>query len=55
MQEPVLFRGGGAKKEGGEYLLALVSNYETMGSELHLLDTREGGVWEGGGKGGVAG
>ncbi|KAJ5915765.1 lignostilbene dioxygenase [Penicillium verhagenii] len=38
VQEPVFIPRVGSDVEGDGYLLALVSNYETMSSELHLLD-----------------
>ncbi|KAK0648093.1 putative lignostilbene dioxygenase [Cercophora newfieldiana] len=40
VQEPVFIPRKGSVEEGDGYLLALVNNYDTMGSELHLLDTR---------------
>ncbi|KAK4442232.1 putative lignostilbene dioxygenase [Podospora aff. communis PSN243] len=42
VQEPVFIPKKGSEVEGDGYLLALVNNYDTMGSELHLLDTTEG-------------
>ncbi|PYH76827.1 putative lignostilbene dioxygenase [Aspergillus uvarum CBS 121591] len=41
VQEPVFIPRGDSAPEGDGYLLALVNNYETMASELHLLDTRD--------------
>ena len=41
VQEPVFIPRRGSSEEGDGYLLALVNNYDTMGSELHLLDTRD--------------
>lgn len=40
VQEPVFIPRKGSSAEGDGYLLALVNNYDTMSSELHLLDTR---------------
>ncbi|KAK4155410.1 putative lignostilbene dioxygenase [Chaetomidium leptoderma] len=40
VQEPVFIPRRGSKEEGDGYLLALVNNYASMSSELHLLDTR---------------
>ncbi|RAH64155.1 carotenoid oxygenase family protein [Aspergillus aculeatinus CBS 121060] len=41
VQEPVFIPREGSTVEGDGYVLALVSNYDTMASELHLLDTRD--------------
>ncbi|KAL4737925.1 carotenoid oxygenase [Aspergillus similis] len=41
VQEPVFIPREGSDVEGDGYLLALVNNYETMSSELHLLDTAD--------------
>lgn len=41
VQEPVFIPRSGSSVEGDGYLLALVNNYESMSSELHLLDTRD--------------
>lgn len=41
VQEPVFIPRDGSTVEGDGYLLALVNNYETMSSELHLLDTAD--------------
>ena len=41
VQEPVFIPRKGSSEEGDGYLLALVNNYDTMNSELHLLDTRD--------------
>ncbi|KAM7212206.1 carotenoid oxygenase [Rhypophila decipiens] len=43
VQEPVFIPRKGSTEEGDGYLLALVNNYVTMGSELHLVDTRNFG------------
>ncbi|VBB73831.1 Putative dioxygenase [Podospora comata] len=40
VQEPVFIPRRGSGEEGDGYLLALVNNYATMSSELHLLDTK---------------
>lgn len=40
VQEPVFIRRHGSSEEGDGYVLALVNNYATMASELHLLNTR---------------
>ncbi|KAJ5728988.1 uncharacterized protein N7483_003496 [Penicillium malachiteum] len=40
VQEPVFIPRKGSTEEGDGYLLALVNNYETMSSEIHLLDTK---------------
>lgn len=40
VQEPVFIPRRGSAEEGDGYLLALVNNYASMSSELHLLDTR---------------
>ncbi|KAL3444872.1 carotenoid oxygenase [Aspergillus insuetus] len=39
VQEPVFIPRKGSTVEGDGYVVALVNNYETMSSELHLLDT----------------
>lgn len=41
VQEPVFIPRKGSDVEGDGYLLALVNNYDTMSSELHLLDARD--------------
>ncbi|RHZ55802.1 carotenoid oxygenase family protein [Aspergillus thermomutatus] len=41
VQEPVFVPRKGAATEGDGYVIALVNNYSTMLSELHLLDTRD--------------
>ena len=41
VQEPVFIPRKGSEVEGDGYLLALVNNYDTMSSELHLLDTKD--------------
>ncbi|KAH8904646.1 carotenoid oxygenase [Coniochaeta sp. PMI_546] len=41
VQEPVFIPRRGSMDEGDGYLLALVNNYASMSSELHLLDTRD--------------
>ncbi|KAK3380814.1 carotenoid oxygenase [Podospora didyma] len=41
VQEPVFIPRRGSTVEGDGYLLALVNNYATMSSELHLLDTKD--------------
>ncbi|KAK3896971.1 carotenoid oxygenase [Staphylotrichum tortipilum] len=41
VQEPVFIPRRGSSEEGDGYLLALVNNYSSMGSELHLLDTKD--------------
>lgn len=38
IQEPVFVPKAGSDKEGDGYLLALINNYDSMSSELHLLD-----------------
>ncbi|GLB02161.1 hypothetical protein AtubIFM57258_003502 [Aspergillus tubingensis] len=38
VQEPVFIPKAGSSIEGDGYLMALVNNYESMTSELHLLD-----------------
>jgi carotenoid cleavage dioxygenase len=40
MVQPVFIPRHGSTVEGDGYLLALVNNYDTMSSELHLLDTK---------------
>ncbi|KAL4751358.1 hypothetical protein BDW72DRAFT_212814 [Aspergillus terricola var. indicus] len=40
VQEPVFIPRKNSKIEGDGYVLTLVNNYDTMASELHLLDTR---------------
>lgn len=39
VQEPVFIPRKDSTVEGDGYVIALVNNYETMSSELHLLDT----------------
>ncbi|KAK1763510.1 carotenoid oxygenase [Phialemonium atrogriseum] len=41
VQEPVFIPRRGSTEEGDGYILALVNNYASMSSELHLLDTRD--------------
>ncbi|KAJ6104925.1 Carotenoid oxygenase [Penicillium sp. IBT 16267x] len=41
VQEPVFIPRVGSTEEGDGYLMALVNNYRTMSSELHLLDCRD--------------
>ncbi|KAJ2899392.1 hypothetical protein MKZ38_003064 [Zalerion maritima] len=41
MQEPVLVPRSKDCEEGDGWLVALVNNYETMGSELHIVDTKD--------------
>lgn len=41
VQEPVFIPRAGSTEEGDGYLMALVNNYHTMSSELHLLDCRD--------------
>ncbi|GIJ92158.1 hypothetical protein Asppvi_011134 [Aspergillus pseudoviridinutans] len=41
VQEPVFIPRGGSTTEGDGYVLALVNNYDTMSSELHLVDTND--------------
>ncbi|KAK3313208.1 carotenoid oxygenase [Apodospora peruviana] len=41
VQEPVFIPRRGSKVEGDGYLLALVNNYASLTSELHLLDTKD--------------
>ncbi|PWY91694.1 lignostilbene dioxygenase [Aspergillus sclerotioniger CBS 115572] len=41
VQEPVFIPKAGSPVEGDGYLLALVNNYNTMASELHLLDLKD--------------
>lgn len=41
VQEPVFIPRSEEAEEGDGYLLALVNNYEVMGSELHLVDTKD--------------
>ncbi|CRL22258.1 Carotenoid oxygenase [Penicillium camemberti] len=41
VQEPVFIPRRGSSIEGDGYVMALVNNYVSMCSELHLLDTRE--------------
>ncbi|KAF8852896.1 carotenoid oxygenase [Acephala macrosclerotiorum] len=41
VQEPVFIPRSEEAEEGHGYLLALVNNYEVMGSELHLIDTKD--------------
>ena len=40
VQEPVFIPRRGSSVEGDGYVMALVNNYVSMCSELHLLDTR---------------
>ncbi|KAL2831857.1 carotenoid oxygenase [Aspergillus pseudoustus] len=40
-QEPVFVPRGETAEEGDGYLIALVNNYATMASELHVVDTRD--------------
>lgn len=40
-QEPVFIPRDSAAAEGDGYLMALVNNYQTMSSELHIIDTRD--------------
>ncbi|KAL4898596.1 carotenoid oxygenase [Aspergillus ambiguus] len=41
VQEPVFIPRRGSATEGDGYVVALVNNYASMCSELHLLDTRD--------------
>lgn len=41
VQEPVFIPRRGSIEEGDGYVLALVNNYVSMSSELHLIDTRD--------------
>lgn len=41
VQEPIFIPRRGSTAEGDGYVMALVNNYISMCSELHLLDTRE--------------
>ncbi|KAK3689088.1 carotenoid oxygenase [Podospora appendiculata] len=41
VQEPVFIPRRGSTVEGDGYLLALVNNYASMSSELHLVDTKD--------------
>lgn len=41
VQEPVFIPRRGSTTEGDGYVMALVNNYASMCSELHLLDTRD--------------
>lgn len=41
VQEPVFIPRRGSTEEGDGYILALVNNYASMSSELHLLDTKD--------------
>ncbi|KAL4891706.1 carotenoid oxygenase [Aspergillus ambiguus] len=41
VQEPVFIPRVGSTTEGDGYVLALVNNYDTMSSELHLVDTND--------------
>lgn len=41
LQEPIFIPRRGSTAEGDGYVMALVNNYASMCSELHLLDTRE--------------
>lgn len=40
-QEPVFAPRSSSAPEGDGYVIALVNNYSTMSSELHILDTRD--------------
>ncbi|KAJ5152643.1 uncharacterized protein N7482_009121 [Penicillium canariense] len=40
VQEPVFIPRKGSTEEADGYILVLVNNYDTMNSELHLLDTK---------------
>lgn len=40
VQEPVFVARGDGAEEGDGWLMALVNNYATMSSELHIVDTR---------------
>ncbi|KAJ5290830.1 lignostilbene dioxygenase [Penicillium angulare] len=41
VQEPVFIPRAGSDMEGDGYLLALINNYDSMSSELHLLDLHD--------------
>ena len=41
VQEPVFIPREGSTTEGDGYVLALVNNYDTISSELHLVDTND--------------
>lgn len=41
VQEPVFINRPGDAVEGDGWLIALVNNYATMASELHIVDTRD--------------
>jgi carotenoid cleavage dioxygenase len=41
VQGPVFIPREGSTEEGDGYLMALVNNYRTLSSELHLLDCRD--------------
>ncbi|KAJ5317838.1 Carotenoid oxygenase [Penicillium antarcticum] len=41
VQEPVFIPRVGSTEEGDGYLMALVNNYRTLSSELHLLDCQD--------------
>ncbi|KAG2421094.1 hypothetical protein HFD88_000710 [Aspergillus terreus] len=41
VQEPVFIPREGSTTEGDGYVLFLVNNYDTMSSELHLVDTKD--------------
>lgn len=41
VQEPVFLPRSESAAEGDGYLIALVNNYSTMASELHILDTKD--------------
>ncbi|OKO99166.1 Lignostilbene-alpha,beta-dioxygenase isozyme III [Penicillium subrubescens] len=41
VQEPVFISRKDSTTEGDGYVMALINNYETMASELHLLDSRD--------------
>ncbi|KAI9925246.1 transcriptional regulatory protein rco1 [Aspergillus wentii] len=43
VQEPVFIPRAGSTEEGDGYVMALVNNYATLFSELHLLDARDFG------------
>lgn len=41
VQEPVFVPRSNDAPEGDGYLMALVNNYATMSSELHVVDTKD--------------
>lgn len=41
VQEPVFIARPGSNEEGNGWLMALVNNYATMSSELHIVDTKD--------------